>query len=104
MKIIALAAALAVAAPAFAQDTSAMPVSAASDQSSASVGAFSGEETKGGYMPANSPFSSPPSVGERIVFSAQTLTPSEAYPAPAPRAHYPMCSSKRADDCVQSGK
>jgi hypothetical protein len=102
MKIFALAAALAVAFPAFAQDATSAAVHAGADQIAAPATPFNAEETPGGYMPANSPYSSPPSVGEKVVFSAEPLTPSEAYPAPAPRSHYPQCSSKRTDGCLQT--
>ena len=62
---------------------------------------FQAEETPGGYEPANPPLPSKLAPGTRIVFTPQTLTPSQAYPAPEADKTYPRCTSERRDSCRQ---
>jgi len=62
---------------------------------------FRAEETPGGYQPASSPFSGPVTPTTQVVFVPQTLTPSQAYPAPAPLKAYPACKPGREDNCRQ---
>lgn len=62
---------------------------------------FRAEETPGGYQPAGSPFSGPVTPTTQVVFVPQALTPSQAYPAPAPLKAYPACKPGREDNCRQ---
>ncbi|MBB4840264.1 hypothetical protein HNP52_003356 [Sphingomonas kyeonggiensis] len=62
---------------------------------------FRAEETPGGYQPASSSFSGPVTPTTQVVFVPQTLTPSQAYPAPAPLKAYPACKPGREDNCRQ---
>lgn len=63
---------------------------------------FRAQETPGGYQPAGSPLSGPVSADTKVVFVPQALTPSEAYPAPAPRKSYPACKLGQQDNCRQA--
>ncbi|UYY77266.1 hypothetical protein [Sphingomonas sp. R1] len=88
MKLIALAAALTLASPALAQTAPA---------------AMNTASQPGGYAPATMWANGAPQPGDRVVFHANPLTPSEAFPPPAPRAHYPLCTNGQADECIQRG-
>lgn len=93
--------ALIFCAPAMAQQTAPSPSGTAGDRFFTSADGFKGERTPGGYQPAGSEFSSTPSPGDRIEFRPQALTPDEAFPRPAPLAHYPVCAPKQYDRCMQ---
>lgn len=82
MKAFALAAALLLTSPAFAQaSTPAEP---------------------GGYAPAQSMWvNGTPQPGDKVVFEPSKLTPAQAFPAPAPRNHYPVCTRGQTDECMQ---
>ncbi len=97
MKLIALAAALAVAGTAAAQDMAA-PAPAAPETTTASTT----EDPVGGYQPATPPMSAPPAPGATVVFQ-QAPAPEIAYPAPAPLAEYPICKKGQYDKCRQRG-
>ncbi|RYE03032.1 MAG: hypothetical protein EOP61_06285 [Sphingomonadales bacterium] len=86
MKLFALAAALALAGPAIAQDA---PQSA--------------DDPKGGYAPSAPLFSTTPPPGATVVFVPNTLTPTQAFPPPAPLASYPLCKKGQYDNCRQRG-
>ena len=87
MKILILAA-LAIAAPAIAQDAA-----------SAERPVVSGNTTPtGGYGPTTP--SAPIPAGATVVYR-QAPTPEQAFPAPAPRAKYPVCKKDQFDGCVQ---
>lgn len=88
MKLIALAAALTLASPALAQTTSAT---------------MTNVSQPGGYAPATMWVNGAPQPGDKVVFQPSTLTPSEAFPPPAPRAHYPVCKKGQTDECIQRG-
>ena len=87
MKLIALAAALTLASPALAQTS---PVSTAPTASQ-----------PGGYAPATMWTNGQPQPGDRVVFEPNRLTPSEAFPPPPARAHYPLCKRGQTDECLQ---
>lgn len=87
MKILLLAV-VALATPALAQDaaTAERPV-------------VSGNTTPtGGYGPAAPSAPVPP--GATVVYK-QAPTPEQAFPAPAPRAKYPVCKKDQFDGCIQ---
>ena len=102
MKLIALAAAslVAFATPAMAQTV----------QSDGSITAAPSDEAqtpadpKGGYQPSTPPIVGTPEPGATVVFVPNTQTPSQAYPAPAPLASYPICKRGQYDKCRQRGE
>lgn len=88
MKLIALAAALTLASPALAQTTQTMAATA---------------DQPGGYAPATMWVNGKPQPGDKVVFEPNKLTPSEAFPPPPAREHYPVCKHGQTDECVQRG-
>ena len=104
MKLLALAAALAISGTAYAQDTttqSTMPTQSTAQSTQATQPTESNATAPAGglasppvtaVVPADQPAAAPasPSVNE-------------ALPAPAPRARYPMCSRAVRDECRQHG-
>lgn len=96
MKLIALAAALAAASTAAAQVTPA-PATPEPPPTTQTM-----DDPVGGYQPATPPMPTPPLPGATVVFK-QSASPSEAYPAPAPMAEYPICKKGQYDNCRQRG-
>ena len=94
MKLMILAAALAFGGPAIAQDVPQQSTDAAATP-----------EPQGGYAPATPLFSggTTPPPGSRVVFVPNPQTPTEAFPPPAPLAHYPLCKRGQTDNCRQRG-
>ncbi|OYY89506.1 MAG: hypothetical protein B7Y45_11655 [Sphingomonas sp. 28-66-16] len=88
--IILAAAAAAIASPALAQSSS----STGMDQS---MQAPSGDPI-GGYQPAHPALSGPVTPGTRIIYQ-QAPSPDQAYPAPPPLDHYPICKRGQYDHC-----
>ncbi|HWK35976.1 hypothetical protein [Sphingomonas sp.] len=85
MKLMLLASALVIAAPAMAQDQAAPPSPAT---------------PIGGYQPSTPPLQGTPQPGVTPVFQ-QAPPPDQAYPAPAPLAEYPICKKGQTDQCKQ---
>ena len=102
VKLSILTAMLIFSAPALAQDSGSPSGGTSPDRFFTSADGFKGERTPGGYQPAGSVFSSPPAPGGTVEFRAQTLTPDEAFPRPAPLAHYPPCAPRQYDRCMQA--
>lgn len=129
MKLIALAAALALGGAAYAQDmsTQAPPPPPPADQTApadpaappppappadpaappppagdmtATGGAPT--ETKGGYMPSTPPLSGTPQPGATVRVQP-SVSPSQAFPPPAPKAEYPVCKKGQTDGCRNRG-
>jgi hypothetical protein len=98
MKLIALAAALAMAGTAAAQDMAAPAPAAPETTTTASTT----EDPVGGYQPATPPMSAPAAPGTTVVFQ-QAPAPDVAFPAPAPLAEYPICKKGQYDNCRQRG-
>lgn len=107
MKLIALAAALAMTGTAaIAQE----PVSPANPQepgtsaTSPTPGApvAGGEDPAGGYQPAGPALSGQPQPGQQVIFQP-SKSPTEAYPPPAPLQSYPICKRGQFDNCRQRG-
>ncbi|RYD89919.1 MAG: hypothetical protein EOP61_30650 [Sphingomonadales bacterium] len=92
MKYIALAAALALGGPAIAQDV---------PQSTSTTSTV--DDPKGGYAPAAPLFTTTPPPGATVLFVPSTMTPTEAFPPPAPLARYPLCKRGQYDNCRQRG-
>jgi hypothetical protein len=88
MKLIALAAMLALGGTAVAQTAP-----AAQDVQTV-------DDPKGGYQPAGPALSGPVTPGTTVVVMP-SKSPSEAYPAPAPLASYPWCNAGQFDNCKQ---
>ena len=87
MKLLIAAAVAVLATPAIAQDqTTAPPPDSATPA--------------GGYQPATPPPTIPPGATVRF---QQAPSPSEAYPAPAPLAHYPPCKKGQTEGCMERG-
>lgn len=61
-----------------------------------------GAAPMGGYQPAQPPMTGQMSPGVAPTFQAAP-SPSEAYPAPAPMAKYPICKKGQYDNCMQRG-
>ena len=59
-----------------------------------------GGDPVGGYQPSGSAMGGAMQPGARVVYQ-QAQTPDQAYPAPAPMAHYPMCKKGQFDNCMQ---
>ena len=110
MKLLALAAALAMtgtaaiaqdaptAAPP-AQDTTTAPAPTAPTPAAAPAG----EDPAGGYQPATPALSGQPQAGQQVIFQANPQTPSQAFPPPAPLDKYPVCKKGQTDNCRQRG-
>ncbi len=98
MKLVVLAAALAMtgAAHAHPAQTSAQKAESPSND---------GAEKLGGYAPTTPLFSSgsPPAPGTPVTFVPSTLTPTQAFPPPAPKDSYPICKRGQFDGCRQRG-
>ncbi len=60
------------------------------------------EPTAGGYQPAMPPMAGPAAPGTRVVFQAPPSI-EQAYPAPAPLQTYPICKRGQTDKCRQRG-
>ncbi len=56
----------------------------------------------GGYQPAGPAIQGSATPGGPVVFQ-QAPSPSQAYPAPAPKASYPICKKGQYDGCRQRG-
>ncbi|MFL9842436.1 hypothetical protein ABS767_15810 [Sphingomonas sp. ST-64] len=96
MKLIALAAALALSGgAALAQDATA-PADPAASQT------MTVEEPMGGYQPTTPAMSAQPQPGQQVIFQA-SKSPTEAYPPPPPMAEYPICKKGQYDNCRQRG-
>jgi len=95
MKLIALAAALALSGAAHAQ-TSAQKAESPSNNEAQKLG---------GYEPATPLFSSgaTPPPGAQVVFVPNPQSPTEAFPPPAAKTAYPMCKRGQFDGCRQRG-
>jgi hypothetical protein len=61
-----------------------------------------GATPMGGYQPSAPPMSGQAGAGQTVTFQAAP-SPSEAYPAPAPLAKYPICKKGQYDKCMQRG-
>jgi hypothetical protein len=99
MKLIALAAAslVAFATPALAQTTPDGTPMPTTDEAQTT------DDPRGGYAPATPLFSSPPQPGQPVRFVPNTLTPTQAFPPPAPLPSYPICKRGQYDKCRQRG-
>ena len=97
MKLIALAAALALSGTAIAQ-------TAPATQDTPSEGVQTVDDPKGGYQPATPLFNGTPTPGATVVFVPNTQTPTQAYPPPPPLASYPICKRGQYDNCRQRGE
>ena len=103
MKLIALAAALAFSGTAIAQTAPATQDTTTTTTTTSSEGVQTMDDPKGGYQPSTPLFTAPPAPGAQVVFVPNTQTPDQAYPAPPPLAHYPICKRGQFDGCRQRG-
>jgi hypothetical protein len=107
MKLIALAAVLLAGGTAIAQE---MPQSTTTTTTTTTIettgtsgtGTVADEDPRGGYMPSGPALSGTPTPGAQIIF-VPSASPGEAYPAPAPLKHYPLCKRGQFDNCRQRG-
>jgi len=105
MKALLLATALAFGGTAAAQD---MTAPAAPQQTSpmstptVEQEPLTGGDPIGGYQPAAPPMSAPPAPGQQVIFQP-SVSPSQAYPPPAPLQSYPICKRGQYDNCRQRG-
>lgn len=104
MKLIALTALLLASGAATAQE---MPQTTTTTTTTTTtgttgVGAVPDEDPRGGYMPSTPALSGTPTPGAQIIV-VPSRSASEAYPAPAPLQHYPLCKRGQFDNCRQRG-
>lgn len=90
MKLILLAA-LAVATPAVAQDTTATATPPTSTTAT---------PTAGGYQPSTPALQGAPQPGVTPQF-VPAPSPDQAFPPPAPLDHYPICKRGQFDKCLE---
>jgi hypothetical protein len=64
--------------------------------------AATGETPKGGYMPSTPALSGPVQPGATVRVQP-SMSPSQAFPPPAPKAEYPICKKGQTDGCRQRG-
>lgn len=108
MKSFLFVAAAILAAPAIAQDQSAMADQAPTTQSGGQVQTSTDPngmriiETPGGYEPAGSPLKGTPEPGSKVVFQPAP-PPSVAFPPPPPLPSYPPCKKGQFNNCMQRG-
>lgn len=101
--LLALAAALAVAAPAMAQNTPSQGAAPTTAPATGDVDAAAARAAQaGGYQPDGPALSGPLAPGAQVIFKAAP-PPDVAYPAPPPLAHYPVCKKGQFDGCIQRG-
>lgn len=100
MKLIALAAALALTGNAArAQDTQTAPAPAAPETAAPAAT----EDPVGGYQPSTPAIQGDTSSGQKPIFQPNPLTPTQAFPPPAPLVKYPLCKKGQTDNCRQRG-
>ncbi|WP_066480782.1 MULTISPECIES: hypothetical protein [unclassified Sphingomonas] len=132
MKLIALAAALAVSAPALAQTMPQTPTQqpttptapapdagmtapaqepmaqqpmngpTASTSPMTPAPAADAADPAGGYMPSGPALQGTPQPGAKVIVQ-QSVSPDQAFPAPAPMEKYPLCKRGQYDNCRQRG-
>ena len=68
----------------------------------ASPSAMTTGDPVGGYQPTQPALSGTPAAGQTPQFQAAP-SPSQAFPAPAPLASYPICKKGQYDKCRQRG-
>ncbi|WP_188054585.1 hypothetical protein [Sphingosinithalassobacter sp. CS137] len=101
MKLIALAAAFALAAPAAAQ-TAPMNQDVPKQQPGSNTAPQPLDaENMAGYMPTTPLYSGPVTPQTRVIFRPSTMTPDQAFPPPQPLASYPPCGPNQYDNCMQ---
>lgn len=117
MNLLAVAAAFAAAATGIAQDQAAAPAApsqppqtqapapapAPATAPAPAPAAGNVVQTPGGYMPATAFPNGAPTPGAPVTFVPNPQTPSQAFPPPPPRDHYPRCKPGQFDGCLQSG-
>lgn len=62
-----------------------------------------GTMTKGGYMPAQPPIQGGAAPAGAQVVVQPSMSPSQAFPPPAPKQSYPICKKGQTDGCRQRG-
>lgn len=87
-------------APTMTPDSTMAPAGQPMQQPMANDG---GSMTAGGYMPAQPPMSGPAQAGA-MVRVQPSMSPSQAFPPPAPKAEYPVCSRGQTDGCRNRGE
>lgn len=103
MKLLALTAALALAGgTALAQDTQTAPAPTAPAAPATST-APAAEDPVGGYQPSTPAVQGDTSSGQKPIFQANPLTPTQAFPPPPPLDKYPLCKKGQTDNCRQRG-
>lgn len=61
------------------------------------------EDPVGGYQPSTPAIQGDRSSGQKPVFQANPLTPTQAFPPPPPLEKYPLCKKGQTDNCRQRG-
>jgi hypothetical protein len=62
-----------------------------------------GQMTSGGYMPAQPPIAGGTPPANATVRFQPSMSPSQAFPPPAPKDEYPVCTRGQTDGCRQRG-
>lgn len=60
-------------------------------------------DPSGGYMPSQPALSGPATAGATVRFQP-SMSPDQAFPAPAPLAEYPVCKAGQTDGCRNRGE
>ncbi|WNO53047.1 hypothetical protein [Stakelama saccharophila] len=60
------------------------------------------QDPTGGYEPSTPPLSAQPAAGQEVIFQP-SVSPDQAFPAPAPQEDYPVCEPGQYDNCIQRG-
>lgn len=97
MKLIALAAALALSGGAALAQDAAAPAAPATTEATPAA-----QDPTGGYQPTAPAMSAQPQPGQQVIFQP-SKSPSEAYPPPPAMADYPVCKKGQYDNCRQPG-
>lgn len=117
MKFVLLAAAAMIATPVMAQETAPAPAEQAAPAADPAASAPmatapaapaaapmdpAAADAAGGYQPSGPAIQGTPQPGQQVVVQPST-PPSQAFPAPAPLAKYPVCKKGQYDGCMQRG-
>jgi len=75
----------------------------AQDPQPAPAATTAAEDPVGGYQPSTPAIQGDTSSGQKPVFQANPLTPTQAFPPPPPLEKYPLCKKGQTDNCRQRG-
>jgi hypothetical protein len=77
-------------------------MASSADTTSGGAMTAAGDDPKGGYMPSTPALSGQATAGAQVQVMP-SMSPSQAFPPPAPLASYPICKKGQYDNCRQRG-